>query len=112
MPTSDRAHHPAAIYAGAARFSGVKWCGFLELLRGLHLEALRRHLELSTPILLLSLFSGLSGKPIFTQNRSIPQQRLFFEAHRDMPFFVRAGINSIRLFIVDESSCSTEKATT
>jgi hypothetical protein len=27
---------------------------------------------------LLSLFTGLSGKPIFSQNASIPQQRLFW----------------------------------
>jgi hypothetical protein len=38
-----------------------------------------RSLTLSTPILLLSLFSGQSGKPIFTQNRSIAQQRLFLK---------------------------------
>ncbi len=35
-------------------------------------------ITLSTPILLFSLFTGLSGKPVFMQNRSIPQQRLFF----------------------------------
>ena len=39
-----------------------------------------RSMTLSTPILLLSLFSAQSGQSIFRQNRSIAQQRLFFEA--------------------------------
>ncbi len=39
--------------------------------------------------MLLSLFSGQSGKIIFRQNRSITQQRLFFEARINMPFFLR-----------------------
>ncbi len=37
-----------------------------------------RSITLSTPIRLLSLFSGHSGKPSFRQNRSIAHQRLFF----------------------------------
>ncbi len=35
-----------------------------------------RSITLSTPILLLSLFSGQSDKPIFSQNASIAHQRL------------------------------------
>jgi hypothetical protein len=54
-----------------------------------------RSITLSTPILLLSLFSRQSGKPIFRENRSIAHQRLFFEARRNMPFFVRAGLNMV-----------------
>ena len=53
-----------------------------------------RSITLSTPILLLSLFSRQSGKPIFRQNRSIAQQRLFFEARLNMSFFVRAGLKT------------------
>jgi hypothetical protein len=40
-----------------------------------------RSITLSTPILLLSLFSGQAGKLVFRQNRSIAQQRLFFLKH-------------------------------
>jgi hypothetical protein len=40
-----------------------------------------RSITLSTPILLFSLFSGQSGNPIFRENRSIAQQRLFFLKH-------------------------------
>ena len=59
-------------------FSVSNGAGLHARLRGLDLRSLRWRFGLSTPILLLSLFTGLSGKPIFRQNRSIAQQRLFF----------------------------------
>jgi hypothetical protein len=45
---------------------------------------------------LLSLFTGLSGEPIFSQNASIAHQRLLWLGTafcmRNLPFFVRAGL--------------------
>ncbi len=57
-------------------------------------NGLRGLIGLSTPILLLSPFTGLSGKPSFRQNASIAHQRLFWLGlcMRNLPFFVRAGL--------------------
>ncbi len=54
--------------------------------------------ELTTPILLLSLCTGLSGEPIFSQKASIAPQRRFWLGTafcmRNLSFFVRAGLKA------------------
>jgi hypothetical protein len=78
-----------------ARQKGRKWAKVP--LREWKMKCFPGLIGLSTPILLLSLFTGLSGKPIFSQNASIAQQRLFWLGTafcmRNLPFFVRAGLN-------------------
>jgi hypothetical protein len=80
-----------------ARQKGKKWAKVP--LREWKMKCIPGLLGLSTPILLLSLFTGLSGKPLFSQNASIAHQRLFWLGTafcmRNLPFFVRAGLKAL-----------------
>ncbi len=80
-----------------ARQKGRKWAQ--APLREWKMKCIPGLVGLSTPILLLSLFTGLSGKPIFSQNASIAHQRLFWLGTaccmRNLSFFVRAGLNTV-----------------
>jgi hypothetical protein len=66
----------AMLKLSRARPNGRKWATVP--LREWKMKRFPGLVGLSTPILLLSLFTGLSGKPIFSQNASIAQQRLFW----------------------------------
>ncbi len=78
-----------------------KWAGSakreemsLRPLREWKMKCFRGLVRLSAPILLLSPFTGLSGKPTFSRNASIAHQCLFWLrtafCMRNLPFFVRA----------------------
>ncbi len=81
-----------------ARQKGRKWATLA--LREWKMKCFPGFIGLSTPILLLSLFTGLSRTPIFSQNASIAQQRLFWLGTafcmRNLSFFVRAGLNAFQ----------------
>jgi hypothetical protein len=53
-----------------------------------------RSITLSTPILLLSLFRRQCGKPIFS-GKPVQKRINGFFLKRNMPFFVRAGLNTM-----------------